>query len=125
VRYGERCPTHPVAAGTFADKRRGSRQSRGYGREWEIKRERILARDEGLCQPCLKGEPERVTVAVAVDHIVAKADAARLGWSIDQTEADSNLQSICKTCHDAKSADEARRGRGGRIFTDLLAGPML
>jgi len=109
--------------GRFADPARGTRQQRGYGREWEIKRLQILERDAGLCQPCLKGEPERVTVAVAVDHIVAKADAARRGWSTEQIEEDTNLQSICKTCHDAKSAHEAQRGRGGRIFTTLLAGP--
>jgi len=114
VPSGGVCPVHPVAPGSFADSRRGSRQSRGYGREWEIQRERILLRDEGLCQPCLKGEPERVTVAQAVDHIVSKAEAKSLGWPRERTEADDNLQAICNDCHTAKTATEAARGRGAR-----------
>ena len=56
--------------------------------------------------------PERITLAVAVDHIVSRADAKRQGWSEAQTEADENLQAICKCCHDAKTALEARGGMG-------------
>jgi 5-methylcytosine-specific restriction protein A len=88
--------------GKFADKRRGSRQSRGYGAEWEQTRKRILCRDKGLCQPCLKAGRPRP--AKQVDHIVPKFEGG--------TDADDNLQSICKDCHDAKTAAEARRGRG-------------
>lgn len=86
----------------FADERRGSRHERGYGSEWEKTRKRILARDAGLCQPCLK--VGRVTVAKQVDHITPKGEGG--------TDADSNLQAICPACHQAKTAEEARRGRG-------------
>ena len=106
-----RCAAHPFE-GRFADRQRGSRHDRGYGSVWDKTRERILYRDQGLCQPCLKSEPERVTPATAVDHIVSKAEAKRRGWSLEQVEDDSNLQAICKACHDSKTADEARRGRG-------------
>ncbi len=89
--------------GKFADARRGSRHQRGYDYSWEKKRERILKRDNGLCQPCLK--QGRVTAADQVDHITPKAEGG--------DDDDTNLQSICDTCHKAKTAKEARRGRGG------------
>lgn len=87
--------------GKFADERRGSRQARGYGAEWERTRKRILNRDKGLCQPCLK--VGRFRPAKQVDHIVPKFE--------DGTDDDGNLQSICKDCHDAKTAEEAKRAR--------------
>lgn len=100
------CPAHQSErnAGRFADKSRGSRQERGYGAEWEQLRKRILRRDKGLCQPCLKAGHPRP--AQAVDHIVPKAEGG--------TDADDNLQAICTECHRAKTAEEAQRGRGLR-----------
>jgi len=99
--------------GKFADERRGSRQSRGYGSEWDKKRKRILRRDKGLCQPHLKLGKYRP--GNQVDHIVSKAEAARIGWPEDRVEADENLQTICDDCHKAKTASEAQaaRRRGG------------
>lgn len=113
VPYGEACPVHPVAPGRFADRRRGSRQDRGYGAAWDRLREVILRRDAGLCQVCLSMQPERVTPAVAVDHIVGKAEARRRGWSAQQVDAESNLQAICEACHTAKTAREAAASRRG------------
>ncbi len=89
--------------GKFADEHRGSRQSRGYGAEWEQTRKRILRRDKGLCQPCLKNGKPRP--ARQVDHKIPKFEGG--------TDDDENLQSICTTCHTAKTAEEARRGRAG------------
>lgn len=87
--------------GKFADQHRGSRHDRGYGREWQVTRKRILSRDKGLCQPCLQAS--RYRPAQQVDHIIPKAEHG--------TDADSNLQSICKPCHDAKTQAEAQRAR--------------
>lgn len=81
--------------------RRGSASSRGYGAPWRRLRKRILARDMGLCQPCL--DLGRVTQADAVDHIVNKAQGG--------TDDPSNLQSICDACHASKTAAE---GNGGK-----------
>jgi 5-methylcytosine-specific restriction endonuclease McrA len=53
-------------------------------------------RDNGLCQPCLKGS--RVSRASQVDHIIPKADGGN--------DDDNNLQSICVACHRAKTATE-------------------
>jgi len=107
---GTRCSEHPYV-NRFADKRRGSRQSRGYDAAWERRRERVLYRDHGLCQCCLKRD--QVTIATEVDHIVNKAEARRLGWTNEQIEADENLQAICNPCHVAKTAREARIARDG------------
>lgn len=84
--------------GKFADDRRGSRHERGYGTAWTKIRWRILVRDKGLCQPCLK--LGRVTQAKQVDHIIPKAQGG--------TDADINLQAICVDCHRAKTAREGR-----------------
>lgn len=101
VRDGtSRCDKHKFVQGSFADRARGTRHERGYGSAWDKIRKRILRRDGGLCQPCLKRD--LITPAAQVDHIINKASGG--------TDDDANLQSICKPCHDAKTARE--RGRG-------------
>jgi len=99
------CEKHQVDkhSGKFADARRGTRQERGYGAEWEQTRKRILRRDCGLCQVCLaRGQYRR---ARQVDHKVPKFEGG--------TGEDSNLQSICVACHKGKTAQEAARARMG------------
>lgn len=73
--------------------------SRLSGGAWETIRVRILRRDMGLCQLCKA--TGRVRAARVVDHISPLWE----GGSHD----DSNLQSLCVPCHDAKSAEEAKR----------------
>ena len=90
--------------GKFADQRRGSRHERGYGSEWEKIRKVILSRDKGLCQSCLKQGKYRP--ARIVDHIVPKFEGG--------TDHESNLQSLCQSCSDAKTQAEAQRARQGR-----------
>ena len=87
----------------FADERRGSRHERGYGTDWDKQRKRILRRDKGLCQVDLAAG--RYRPAKEVDHIIPKSQGG--------TDDDSNLQSICHECHQAKTAREAAAGRGG------------
>jgi 5-methylcytosine-specific restriction protein A len=100
VRDGSsRCDQHPKA-NSFADKKRGTRHERGYGTAWSKLREIVLKRDQGLCQPCEAAG--RVTLAHEVDHRVPKAEGG--------TDAESNLQSICRICHLAKTQAEAKRG---------------
>lgn len=105
VRDGtSRCQAHKVEAGSFADKRRGSRHERGYGSGWDRTRARVLRRDAGICQPCLAdGLVHRGT---EVDHIVPKAQGG--------TDDDANLQTICARRHRAKTQREAQ-GRGVQI----------
>ncbi|KQQ93637.1 HNH endonuclease [Massilia sp. Leaf139] len=86
-----------------------SRHERGYGTAWVKLRTRIMERDCGLCQVCKKDG--RVTVAYAVDHIVSKANAARLRWTSEQVDHPSNLQAICRPCHDVKTQEEQGKAK--------------
>lgn len=98
VAHGERCPCRPTP--TRAPDTRGSAASRGYDADWRRLRERHLA-DRPLCVACL--EDEVVEVAVEVDHVVPvrRAPERRLD--------PSNLQSLCRRCHAAKTARERSR----------------
>lgn len=91
-----------------------SRHQRGYGAKWDVIRERVLKRDKGLCQLCLRAGVVRE--AKTVDHIIPKAHGG--------TDVDSNLQSLCWPCHKAKTARETaevrtsshcQRGGAGQI----------
>ena len=67
-------------------------------------RERIRARDCGLCQECKR--QGKTTLGAAVDHI----DPLWNGGS----DEDDNKELLCIPCHDAKTAREAaERARGG------------
>lgn len=68
-------------------------------------RDAVMARDGWLCQPCRRAGKHRR--AVQVDHVVSLARGG--------TDDPSNLQAICKACHDVKTQREARgaaRGEG-------------
>lgn len=109
VRDGtSRCAKHKIAPGKFADERRGSRHERGYGSAWDRIRERILRRDNGICQPHL--EQGIVHRGTHVDHKVNKAEWRRLHGSMAGVDDDSNLRCICAELHKAKSAREGARG---------------
>lgn len=91
-----RCPAHKVRAGTFADRGRGTRHERGYGTEWDKSRERVMRRDAGVCQPCLRHGA--VHVGHHVDHRIPRARGG--------TDDDANLQCICRAAHRAKTDAE-------------------
>lgn len=63
-------------------------------------RDRVL-QEEPLCRPCEKRG--RVTQATIADHITPLAE----GGTGDR----DNMQPICKPCHDAKTAAEAKRAQ--------------
>lgn len=90
-----------------------SRHERGYGSIWTKTRERILKRDCGLCQPCLKAGYTHM--GSEVDHIVSKAEGQRLGWAQDRIECDANLQTICQSAHVQKTCIE-----NGRVFKQKI-----
>lgn len=104
VHGGSRCDAHRHV-NRFADKRRGTRQERGYGAEWDRLRKQVMERDAGLCQPCARANT--VMVAYAVDHKVCKAE----GGTDDLT----NLEAICRVCHGVKTQVEAARARGASL----------
>lgn len=73
----------PAMAGVTISQK--TRQDRGYGRPWEIKRARIMKRDKYLCQNCRRDGI--ATKATSVDHIIPKAHGG--------TDDDFNLESLC------------------------------
>lgn len=74
---------------------------RGYDSDWERLRSRKI-RTNPLCEECER--QGLVVPAQDVDHIVpfeGRADPKRLDWS--------NLQSLCRSCHNRKTHG-ARKG---------------
>lgn len=97
-----RLQQHEPKRGTWSDPRRGTRHQRGYGTNWERERKVVLARDGGLCQPCLR-RGHTTPGCNTVDHIVPKARGG--------TDDRRNLQCICSgpsSCHQKKTQAESR-----------------
>lgn len=92
-----------------------SAASRGYDHRWQKTRERILARDHGLCQECRRNG--HVTQATDVDHVIGKAQGRRRRLAASVIEGDDNLQSLCKLCHVKKTAAEEGRTYAPRAVT--------
>lgn len=84
-----------------------SRQSRGYGAQWEKIRKLVIERACGLCEECQRNG--RVSRGRDVDHKVSKATARRMGWTDEQIDNIANLQFLCQPCHDEKTARETGR----------------
>ena len=72
---------------------------------WDTIRRRILARDHSLCQCDACKAAGRHLIATEVDHRVPT-------WEGGGDE-DGNLQAINAECHKGKTAEEAKRRRGG------------
>ena len=105
------CDAHQGEVSGWSDYNAGrTNTERGYGADWRKLRAWVLRRDHGLCQPC--HQAGQVTLATEVDHVVSKAQAARLGWTRHQMDDHGNLQAICRECHQAKTAREHTKQRG-------------
>jgi 5-methylcytosine-specific restriction enzyme A len=83
------------------DRLRPSASARGYGARWRRARRAFLTRHP-LCAAC-QGHG-RLMPATTVDHVVPHRGDQALFW--DQ----ANWQSLCRRCHDAKTAREGRWG---------------
>lgn len=82
------------------DQQRGTRTERGYDNRWIKARAAYLAKHP-LCVYCQRSG--RVTAAAIVDHVIPHRGDMQLFWDSD------NLQSLCKTHHDAtKQAEESK-----------------
>ena len=67
----------------------------GSTHKWRKIRERIIARDGGMCQMCgMEGD--------SVDHIVPRSRGGG--------DEDFNLQLLCRSCNS---------GKGGRVFSSV------
>lgn len=88
------CPPHKAESNRATDASRGTTAERGYGAAWQRKRRRILARDP-VCKRCDR------KFSTEVDHIIPKVRGG--------SDADDNLQGLCKPCHSEKTAKEDGR----------------
>lgn len=87
------CPTHTRQM----EQRRESAYKRGYDRDWQRDRAQEL-KAEPLCRECLKSGI--ITVATIRDHIIPHRGDSVLFHD------PKNRQSLCKPCHNRKTAKE-------------------
>lgn len=88
------------------DARRGSSTARGYDADWRRLRAAFLAKNP-VCLFCEAAG--LIVLAQVVDHIISfhERPELRLEWS--------NLRSLCKECHDRRTArEQAFGGKGAR-----------
>ena len=95
------CETHQKKMDKEYNKRRGSSASQGYDARWR-KARKIFLNEHPFCNVCGR-------VATVVDHIKPHKGNMVLFWDR------SNWQSMCKTCHDTKTAKED--GRWGKVVS--------
>ena len=85
-------------AKTYNDTARDKESSKIYNStRWRKIRKYVLKRDGGICQMCGKSEKTMI-----VDHIQELKDGGE-PYSYD------NLQTLCKSCHNIKTAKEKQR----------------
>lgn len=97
--YSSKCEEHQPPKRQAWRKRDGA--AKRSSRPWARQRQRVLIRDDYLCQPCKRAG--RVTGATEVDHITPLEEGG--------SRSDDNCESICKPCHRAKTRAESARGR--------------
>ena len=93
-----RCPAHVRERRRQHDERRGSSAQRGYGRQWRKVRVAHLSR-KPLCR--FHAERGEVVSANEVDHIDGNSS----------NNEESNLRSLCKPCHSARTMRDQVNGR--------------
>ena len=101
---GSQCEKHRKQIAKQYDQERGTAAQRGYDARWQKARAWYLRRNP-LCVECQK--EGRLMPATVVDHIKPHKGNYYLFWDA------SNWQSLCKACHDRKTAKEDGRFRTG------------
>lgn len=90
---GGRCEVHRRER----DIERGSAAHRGYDARWR-RFQKIYLAQHPLCVAC--AQSGRTEASYAVDHIQPHRGDQELFWDY------ANLQALCRSCHNAKSARE-------------------
>lgn len=95
-----------------------SRQSRGYGADWDRLRAQILRRDGYLCQcPDCQGGKIRALPAHEVDHIKPKA-WFKSGKTKGNPNDPSNLRAVNRDCHKKLTALQKGQRPAVRVGLD-------
>jgi 5-methylcytosine-specific restriction protein A len=97
--YATYCYTHSTKARADRERRFGTADERGYDARWRRYRVAYLAAHP-LCVLCERAG--RVTAAEEIDHIIPRSVKPYLFWE------PTNHQGLCRVCHRAKTAQEAR-----------------
>ena len=92
-----KCPLHMKAQRKREDEQRNKAVHALYGSRWR-KARAIHLRANPLCNACFR--IGQLVPATIVDHIEPHKGDERLFWQR------SNWQSLCKPCHDTKTATE-------------------
>lgn len=98
LKRGERCPLCPKPPSNWHSIKTYRDTRNEYGHAWRKLRKAVFARDNKLCQVCIK--QDRLTPATEVDHIIPKSQGG--------IDAMDNLQSICSNCHKVKTQNESK-----------------
>ena len=104
-RYAERrgyCVEHATERRRHADAERLSAPKRGYDRTWASARASYLRRNPLCTSDEHRG---RAIPATVVDHVVPISEAPALRL------VESNFRSLCKRCHDSRTARDQGFGR--------------
>ena len=101
-RYCEQHKVEQTNSNRYYDRYSRSERTRRFysSGAWQKLRALIKIRDNGLCQSCLADK--RIVVGTIVDHIVP----IKVEWTLRLTE--SNLQLLCHSCHELKTAEERK-----------------
>ena len=103
------CPKHMKEYNRRYDREQRPGYSKLYKTaRWQRLRKRVLSA-QPLCVEC--GRYGILTPATVVDHITPHKGNQRLFWDED------NLQALCKSCHDRKTAREGRWGDKNKVYT--------
>ncbi len=95
------CDQHAAQGSRWVDShRQGNSSQRGYGAPWRKLRTAVLQRDGYTCTEHFR--QGYIVQATQVDHIKPKSQGG--------SDAMSNLQSLCASCHETKSKTETQRG---------------
>ena len=104
---GSYCKRHARQKARRYDKARGSAARRGYGRAWQALRKKQLDRYP-YCKDPFRIHKGQYVPATEVDHIKPKAEGGQ--------DVESNLQSLCKSCHSRKTALATRFQRSEKVL---------